>query len=487
MGRMRFDEYVQHDAMGLAALVRAGEVTAHELLDLALERVSATDAAIAAVVHIEEGVARRAIDAGLPDGPFTGVPFLLKDLGCEAIDFPTSMGSSLFRNHRYRYDSEIFIRFRAAGLNTFGRTTAPEGGVGPTTEAQVYGRATRNPWNTDHVCGGSSGGSGAAVAAGVVPVAHGGDGGGSVRIPASNCGLFGLKPTRALLPDGPASGEGWAGMAIDGMFSRTVRDHAAFLDACAGPDVGVPYYAPRYRPEGHSSYLAAIDAPPRRLRVAMSTRSTTGDPIHPDCVAAVEHTARLLESLGHEVVQVELDVPIEAFMRQWSRIVACGTQLMVESRLAELGRTDAGDDIEGVTRLACEMAAGVSGAQYLAAVDFVHSVGRTMGRFLEQFDMLLTSTMGEPPALIGRFNTRRTDAWQSFIEYRLEHVLPYSPFTPLANGTGQPAMSLPLFVNEAGLPVGTHIMGRAGDDHVLLQLAAQLEQADPWFHRRPSL
>lgn len=484
---MRFDEYVQHDATGLAALVRTGQVTAHELLDVALERVAATDEAIAAVVHLQEGVARKAIDAGLPDGPFTGVPFLLKDLGCEAVDFPGSMGSRLFRDYRYGFDSEIFLRFRAAGLNTFGRTTAPEGGVGPTTEAQVYGRVTRNPWNTGHVCGGSSGGSGAAVSAGVVPVAHGGDGGGSVRIPASNCGLFGLKPTRALLPDGPASGEGWAGMAIDGMFSRSVRDHAAFLDACAGPDVGTPYYAPRYRPSGHASFVGAIAAPPRRLRIAMSTRSTTGAAIHPDCVAAVEHTARLLESLGHEVVPAEPQVPIEQFMRQWSLIVACGTQLMVDSRLEQLGRIDAGDDIEGVTRLACEMAAGVSGAQYLAAVDFVHSVGRTMGRFLQGYDMLLTATMAEPPALIGRFNPRRTDAWQSFIDYRLEHVLPYSPFTPLANGTGQPAMSLPLFVNEAGLPVGTHILGRAGDDDVLLQLAAQLELADPWFHRRPPL
>jgi amidase/6-aminohexanoate-cyclic-dimer hydrolase len=178
---------------------------------------------------------------------------------------------------------------------------------------------------------------------------------------------------------------------------------------------------------------------------------------------------------------------MEDFMHQWSLIVACGTQLMVDSRLAQQGRADAGDDIEGVTRLACEMANDVSGAQYLAAVDFVHSVGRIMGRFLQGYDMLLTATMAEPPALIGRFDPCRTDAWQSFLEYRLQYVLPYSPFTALANGTGQPAMSVPLFVNSAGLPVGTHLVGRAGEDDVLLQLAAQLEQADPWFHRRPPL
>ena len=483
---MRIDEYLQHDATGLAALVRAGEVTAHELLDLALERMSATDEAIGAVVHVEEDVARRSIYAGLPAGPFTGVPFLLKDMGCEAIDFPTSEGSRLFADMRHSYDSEIFLRLRAMGLVTFGRTTAPEGGVGPTIEAQVYGRVTRNPWNTDRVCGGSSGGAGAATAAGVTPVAHGSDGGGSVRIPASNNGLFGMKATRALFPDGPASGEGWAGMATDGFFTRSVRDQAAFFDACAGPDIGVPYYAPRYAPP-EGTYVEAISRPPRRLKVAMSTTTFTGAPIHPECVAAVEHTARVLESLGHEVVVDMPKVPMLEFMEAWSLIVACGSHLMVDSRLAALGRTDAGDDIEGITRLSCELGREVTGARYLASVNTVHAIGRTVARFMEGYDILLTSTMGEPPAEIGRFNPRRTDAWSTFLEYRLYHVLPYSPFAPLANGTGQPAMNLPLFMSADGLPVGTHLVGRAGDDHTLLQLAAQCEQADPWAHRRPAL
>jgi len=483
---MRIDEYLQHDATGLAGLVRAGEVTAHELLDLALQRTAATDEAIGAVVHVEEAAARRSIDAGLPEGPFTGVPFLLKDLGCEAIDFPSSQGSQLFADSRYSYDSEIFLRMRATGLVTFGRTAAPEGGVGPTTEAQVYGRATRNPWNRDRVCGGSSGGAGAAVAAGVTPIAHGSDGGGSVRIPASNNGLFGMKATRALFPDGPASGEGWAGMAIDGFFTRTVRDQAAFFDACAGPDTGVPYYAPRYAPP-EGTFLDAISRPPRRLKVAMSTTTFTGAPLHADCVAAVEHTARVLESLGHEVVVDMPTVPMLEFMEAWSLIVACGSHLMVDSRLAALGRDDAGDDIEGITRLSCELGRTVTGARYLASVDAVHAIGRTVARFMEGYDILLTSTMGEPPAEIGRFNPRRTDAWSTFLEYRLDHVLPYSPFTPLANGTGQPAMNLPLYVSAEGLPIGTHLMARAGDDHTLLQLAAQCEQADPWMARRPVL
>ena len=333
------------------------------------------------------------------------------------------------------------------------------------------------------MAGGSSGGSAAAVAAGVVPMAHGSDGGGSVRIPASSCGLFGVKPTRALLPDGPAAGEGWAGMAIDGFFTRTVRDTAALLDATAGPDVGAPYYPPAL--EG--TFTAAIARPPRLLRIAVSTRSFTGEAIHPDCVAAVGHTARLCESLGHEIVPTDPSIDIVNFMRAWSNIVACGTQLTVASRAASLGRPLADDDIEGVTRLACELGATLSGADYLAAIDVVHAVGREMARFLVPYDMLLTATLGEPPALIGRFGASRTDAWVDFLDYRLNHVLPYSPFTALANGTGQPAMSLPLWWNATGLPVGTHVMARAGDDHALLQLAAQLEQADPWFNRRPSI
>ncbi|MFM2076514.1 MAG: hypothetical protein RJA49_404 [Actinomycetota bacterium] len=476
MGPMRFDEYVEFDGVGLAALVRSRAVTADELLTVALERVAATDDAIAAVVHVQEDAARAAIAAGLPDGPFTGVPFLIKDLGCEAVNFPTSMGSRLYDGHRYDYDSELFLRMRDSGVVTFARTTSPEFGVGPTTEARVYGRPTRNPWHTGHVAGGSSGGSAAAVAAGVVPLAHGSDGGGSVRIPASSCGLFGLKPTRALLPDGPASGEGWAGMAIDGFLTRSVRDTAVMLDATVGPDVGAPYHAP---PRA-GTFADAIASPPRRLRVAVSTRSFTGAAIHPDCVAAVEHTAALLEALGHTVEPADPVFDMEAFVRAWSDIVACGTQLTVES-----AGPGADDRIERVTRLAVEHGRSVSGAKYLAAIDQVHATGRTMARFLQPYDVLLTATLGEPPAPIGRFATDRPDGWQTFLEYRLAHVLPYSPFTALANGTGQPAMSLPLWWNAAGLPIGTHVQGRAGEDHVLLQLAVELEDADPWFHRRP--
>ena len=481
---MRFDEYRRFDGLGLAELVRSGQVTADELLDVALDRTATTDQQIGAVVFVQAERARRAVAAGLHDGPFTGVPFLIKDLGCEAVDFPTSMGSRLFDDYHYTVDCELFTRLRRSGVVTFARTTSPELGIGPTCEAGVYGRPTRNPWNLDHVAGGSSAGSAAAVAAGIVPIAHGSDGGGSVRIPASSCGLFGLKPTRARLPDGPLAGEGWAGMAIDGFLTRSVRDTAALLDATHGPDVGTPYYAPPL----DGPLLDAIATPPRHLRIAFSTLSFTGEPVHSDCAAAVHRTAAVCEALGHVLVEADPAVPLMQFMRAWTTVVACGTQLTVRSREGALGRPARHEELDGVTRGAVALGETLSGADYLDAVNTVHAIGRQMARFLSEqggFDMLLTPTLAEPPALIGRFRPDNDD----FLDYRIgpHGVMHYSPFTALANGTGQPAMSVPLHWNEAGLPIGTHLMARAGDEAVLLQLAAQLEQASPWFSLAPTL
>ncbi len=477
---MHHDEYRTYDGMGLAGLVRSREVTAGELLDIALEQTAATDQQIAAVVHIQTDRARRAIAEGLPDGPFSGVPFLIKDLGCDAIDFPTSMGSRIYSDYRYDVDSELFVRLERAGLVTFARTTSPEFGIGPTAEGGAYGRPTRNPWNLGHVAGGSSSGSAAAVAAGIVPIAHGSDGGGSVRIPASSCGLFGLKPTRARLPDGPSAGEGWAGMAIDGFLTRSVRDTATLIDATHGPDLGTPYYAPPMQ----GTLLDAIGSAPRRLRIAFSTLSFTGDPVHLDCREAVSHTAALCAQLGHEMIEGDPKVDIYRFMRAWTYIVACGTHLTVRSRQADLARPIGADEMDGVTLGAVALGRTISGADYLEAVGTVHEIGREMARFLADergFDMLLTPTLAQPPAEIGRFKPDNED----FVDYRMgpHGVLAYSPFTALANGTGQPAMSVPLYWNGDGLPIGTHFMARSGDETMLLQLAAQLEQADPWFHK----
>ncbi len=473
------DDFDSYDATGLAALVADGAVTADELLDAALTRHVTRNPSINAVVLVQEDVARSAIRAGLPDGPFRGVPFLLKDLGCEAVDFPSHNGSRLFANTKYPRDSAIFERIRSTGVVTFGRTTSPEGGVGPATESAVYGGPTRNPWHLDHTSGGSSGGAGAAVAAGIVPAAHGSDGGGSVRIPASCCGLFGFKPTRARLPDGPYVGEGWAGMVLDGFLTRSVRDTATFLDACQGPDLGAPYVAPPLR----ASHQAALARPPRRLRVAFCDTTLTGDPIHPDCQAAVHAAGKLLENLGHHVEPARPSADIKGMMQAWTRIVACGSALSVSKMVAARGRPLAEGELEQVSLGAIDYAANLSGADYLDAVGKIHAFGREMAGFLSNYDILLSATLAEPPAQVGRFAHKTRD----FVHYRAGPgmVFDYSPFCAAFNASGQPAASVPLHWTADGLPIGVHLAAPFGEDELLIALSAELETAQPWAHRRP--
>lgn len=469
------------DAIGLARLVALGEVTPDQLLDAALDRVARLNPALTAVVLMQEDAARQMIRDGLPDGPLHGVPFLLKDLGAEAVAFPSHNGSRLFANTAYGLNSTLYDRLSGAGLVTFGRTASPEGGIGVATEAAVYGGPTRNPWNLDHTPGGSSGGSGAAVAAGIVPAAHGSDGGGSVRIPASCCGLFGFKATRGRLPDGPYAGEGWAGMAIDGYLTRSVRDTALLLDITEGPDLGAPYVAPPLK----QSFGAAVSTAPGPLRVALCDTSLTGAALHADCVAAVHDAAHLLTSMGHHVEPARPTADTDAMMRAWTDIVACGTALSVRQALTARGRALAPDDIEGVARGAVAYAATLRGDQYLQAVGEIHAYGRAMAAFFESFDVLLTPTLAEPPARIGRFAHDTED----YIAYRTgpQGVFAYSPFTAAFNATGQPAASVPLFWNEAGLPIGIHLAARFGEDAQLMSLCADLERARPWVHRHPPL
>lgn len=465
------------DATELAGLVASGQVSASELLDAALAAVAARNPALNAVVLLQEDVARRAIAAGLPRGPFRGVPFLLKDLGCEAVDFPSHNGSKLFANTRYAKDSAIWQRMRATGVVAFGRTTSPEGGVGAATEAAVYGGPTRNPWNLDHTPGGSSGGSGAAVAAGIVAFAHGSDGGGSVRIPASSCGLFGFKPTRARLPDGPYAGEGWAGMAIDGFLTRSVRDTATMLDACEGADLGAPYVAPPLA-RGHA---AAISRPPRRLRVAICDTTFTGDAIDPEVAQAVRDTAKLLESLGHHVEPGRPKADIAMMMRAWTDIVGVGSALSIRSGLK--GRALTADLVEGIGRSACAYAETLHPTRYLEAVGEIHGFGRQMAAyFADGPDILLSATLAEPPARIGRFNHDRDD----YVNYRIGPggIFAYSPFCAVFNASGQPAASLPMAQSQSGLPIGIHLAAAFGADEELIALCAELESAAPWAGRR---
>ena len=468
------------DATAQAELVARGAVSPDELLDAALNAVAALNPQLNAVVLIQEAVARRMIAAGLPRGPFRGVPFLLKDLGCEAVDFPSHNGSRLLANTTYSADSAIYQRIRATGVVTFGRTTSPEGGIGAATESAVYGGPTRNPWNLDRTSGGSSGGAGAAVAAGIVAFAHGSDGGGSVRIPASSCGLFGFKPTRARLPDGPFAGEGWAGMSIDGFLTKSVRDTARMLDACEGPDLGAPYVAP---PLGRG-HAAAISRPPRGLRVALCDTTFTGEAIHPEVATAVRAAAQLLEGLGHrvEVARPRADVPM--MMRAWTDIVAVGTALGIRGALK--GRALTGDLVEGVGRGAVAHADSLSPLRYLQAVGEIHAFGRQMaGWFDTGWDILLSATLAEPPARVGRFAHDTTD----YVAYRTgpQGIFAYSPFCAIFNASGQPAASIPLGQSTEGLPIGIHLAAPYGADEELIALCAELEQAQPWAARRPPL
>ncbi len=470
------------DSTELAGMVAKRAVSPTELLDAALAAVTKRNPALNAVVLIQEAAARASITRGLPHGPFRGVPFLIKDLGCEAVDFPSHNGSRLFANTKYTRNSAIFDRIRATGVVTFGRTTAPEGGIGPATESAVYGAPTRNPWNLDHTSGGSSGGAGAAVAAGIVSMAHGSDGGGSVRIPASSCGLFGFKPTRARLPDGPFAGEGWAGMAIDGFLTRSVRDTAVMLDACEGADLGAPYAAPPLV-QGHAQ---AISRPPRRLRVALCDTTLTGVAIHPDVRDAVLQSAKLLESLGHHVAPARPTADVPMMMRAWTDIVAVGTALSIETALH--GKTPTPDQIEGVGRGAAAYAATLSPTRYLEAVGEIHAFGRQMAAFFEPetgagYDILLTATLAEPPAKVGRFPHTTTD----YLDYRVgpNGVFAYSPFCAIFNASGQPAASLPLGTAPNGLPIGIHLAAPFGQDEQLIALCAELEHAAPWAQRRP--
>jgi len=462
-------------------LVRDGVVTAGELLDAALEQMEKVNPRINAVVLVREQEARRHIAAGLPNGPLRGVPLLLKDLNTPAAGFPSHNGSTLLRNTTYIRNNTLVDRLQAAGLVIFGRTTSPEGGIGAVTEAAVYHAPTRNPYDLSRTPGGSSGGAAAAVASGILPAAHGSDGGGSVRIPASCCGLFGFKPTRARLPYGPFASEGWAGMATAGFLTRSVRDTALLLDITQGTDSGAPYAAPPLK----STFMAALKTPPRPLRIALCDTSFTGARIHPDCAAAVHDAARLLSDMGHTITPAVPLADTTGMMMAWTDIVACGTALAIETAVKSRGRALDPSEIEGVSRGALAHAKTISGTAYLAAISKIHSYGREMAAFFDHFDVLLTPTLAEPPAKIGRFAHNRED----YVDYRTgpDGIFAYSPFAAAFNASGQPAASVPLHYNTSGLPIGIHLATRFGEDELLMSLCAALEKARPWFTHRPAL
>jgi len=470
---MRPDEYESHDALGLASLVQRGEIKPRELIEVAIAQCERRNPVVNAVVIPMFDEARRVAEAA-PAGPFHGVPFLLKDLYALYPGVRTTNGSRLFSDFVPDHENEMVARYRRAGLVVFGKSASPEFGITTSTESVLFGK-TRNPWNLEHSAGGSSGGAAAAVAAGIVPAAHASDGGGSIRIPASCCGLFGLKPSRGLIPFGPDVGEGWSGMSTAHAVTRSVRDSAALLDAVAGADLGAPYAAPpRQRP-----FFEEVGAKPGRLRIALQTRSFNGSDTHPDCVAAARDAAALCRSLGHEVVEAELAIDGATFGRASQVIIAANLHASVQDRLKELGREIRDDDLETGTRAMFEAAAGADAAEYARSLRVIHALGRQVSRFLETRDLLLTPTMGTPPLPLGRLAL--TNPSVDFLRDLLQTV----GYTQLFNASGHPAMSVPLHWNAAGLPIGVQFTGRFGDEATLFRLAAQLEQARPWFARRP--
>lgn len=475
--------YDNYDALGLAELVRAKQVSPDELLSTAMAVAAAVDPEIRALCHVNEAAARGALKRGLPEGPFTGVPFLLKDITAVVSGFRSSLGSRFFADQLQESDSETVRRFRASGLVFFGRTTTPELAFSPTTEAAVYGAPTRNPWDLSLSPGGSSGGAGAAVAAGIVPMAHGSDGGGSIRIPAAVNGLVGLKPTRARLPAGPFAGEGWGGFLAEGVLTRSVRDTAAALDATHGPDIGAPYFAP----PPPTSYRDAIAKPPRRLRIGLMTRRFDGHSVSAELESAAQEVGALCEDLGHVVEEAAPVFDYGKMQRSFVSVVCSGTAAAIEERARVLGRQPKGNDLEPTIWSAYEVGRRMSGPEYVNALATLHRLSREVAQFFETYDVLITPMLARSTARIGEF----AHTHQDVLEYRFGEngVASYAAFTVVANMTGQPAITLPLNWTEGSpsIPIGTQFVGRYGEDHTLLALSAQLEAAKPWFHKRPAL
>jgi amidase len=493
-----FGEYEKYDGLGLAELVRKGEVSPSELIEMSIERIEQLNPRLNAVIYKMYDSARKAAEDSLPDGPFQGVPFLLKDLLAECAGVPMQSGCRFLKGFVPDHDSEMITRFKAAGLIIVGKTNTPEFGLVPVTEPELFGPSC-NPWDLTRTTGGSSGGSAAAVASGMVPMAHGNDGGGSIRIPASCCGVFGLKPTRGRNPMGPDRGEVWHGLVSDHVLTRSVRDSAAMLDATAGPETGAPYYVPApSRP-----FLEEVGADPGKLRIAFSSAPLLPAKVHDDCVRALQKTVTLCRELGHEVVETAPQIDGKAFAKAFLTMICGEVKANIEEAEVPLGRKASFKDFEPGTWAAGLLGKRIKAAEFSKAIRLIKSSARPIGRFFENYDIFLTPTLATPPVrtgalqpgkaetvamnVLGRINAGRLINALAGIEALAEQTFKFIPYTPVFNATGQPAMSVPLYRNDAGLPIGMHFVGRYGDEATLFRLAGQLERAVPWFDRRPPI
>src|SRR3954447_17363221 len=473
---MTLTEYATYDGVGLARLVADKEVHPGELVDAAIEAIERHDPVLNAVVHRAYDEARAVAAGELPDGPFRGVPFLVKDLGRPVRGWPSSEGSRFAGTGPATADAVIVQRYRAAGLVLLGTTTTPEFGIpGVTTSARLG--ATRNPWNPDHIPGGSSGGSGAAVASGMVPMAHGTDGLGSIRIPAACCGLVGLKPTRFRNPVDPSAHWQVRGQVADHVLCRTVRDCAAMLDATGFAQPGSPFPAP---PKS-GPYLAEVGRDPGRLRIAWSDATPSGRPVDPEVAAALRSTVDSLAALGHNVHEEPLAIDQRAFYRAVRTVNAAGFAAEMSLVVERVGREPGDGEIEQLARRAYEAGKQLTAQAAFRAFGELQELSWRIGEQLAASDVFLTPVMGTPPPRVDEldplgdlrdFDRRSADAF---------------PFTPPFNVTGQPSMSLPLHISGTGLPIGMMFTARHGDEATLFRIAAQLERELPWSGRTPPL
>ncbi len=495
---MKLGEYLQHDAVGLAACVARGEVSAPELLDLALRQSAAAQPKTNAICRLMESEARSQLNKPLT-GAFAGVPFLIKDCAQDYAGLPTTYASRSMQNVVAPEHAHVVRRYLEAGLVIFGKTNLPEFALKGVSDSQLFGRAN-NPWNVDHTPGGSSGGAAAAVASGVVPMAAGNDGGGSIRIHAACCGLFGLRPSRARISAGPAYGEYWYGASSEGVISRSVRDTAAALDVAAGGEPGDPFEVPRPA----EPYATLMSREPGRLRIGFTAASPIGTQVHPEAVAAVNEAAKLLGSLGHEVVQAAPDINGAALAKAFLHVYFGQVAAMVAQARAAGARTS---DFELLTRVLATLGGATSAGALTAQLLKWNDFARALARFHSRYDLLLTPTLAHPPIRHGQGDPTaaeqavlnlldragllglltRAGLLDGTVDKIARDSLQYVPFTQLANLTGTPAISVPLHWTADGLPLGVQLIARFGEEDRLLQLAAQLETARPWFTRRPAL
>ena len=469
------DQFAELDLIDQANLIKKREATSVELLEAAISRLESLNPDLNAVITPMFDLARSAAANLTASGLLAGAPYLLKDIGAAYAGVRLSMGSRLCHALIPREDSELVKRLKAAGLIMFGKTNTPEFGILPTTEPVAFGR-TRNPWDPNRTPGGSSGGAAAAVAARVVAAAHASDGGGSIRIPASCCGLFGLKPTRARTTMAPRFGDMFGGLVIEHALTRSVRDSAALLDATAGPAPGDPYWAPpAARP-----FIEEVGASPGRLRIAFSWKPINGAPVHDDCIDAVKDAAALCADLGHEVLEAEPSLDGERIMKAFMTVWSVGCKWQVDLALGDKAGDPPPDLLEPGTLALYQMGSRRDGARYLNAVQTMQLASRQIASFFQSIDIWLTPTIAEPPVPLGSFDSSAENPMAG-----MSRAGKFAPLTAVCNMTGQPAMSVPLYWNKENLPVGVQFIGRFGDEATLFRLAGQLESARPWSKRKP--